>query len=142
MKALRTGDRVEKRRTVGKEQVDLFTQLVGDMNPIHSDPEAARAAGFKGAIAHGMVAGSLFSEILGNDLPGPGAIYLEQSFKFVAPLYVGTEVSLVVEVVHVREDQKIVQVSTTCMDDSGQVCVQGVATLLRRDVSGAGSPQK
>lgn len=142
MKVLRIGECVEKRRTIGRDEVDLFTQLVGDLNPIHSDSDAARVAGFKGAIAHGMIAGSLFSEILGNDLPGPGAIYLEQSFKFVAPIYVGAEVRLVVEVVHVREDQKIVQVATTCIDDSGQVCVQGAATLLRRDLARSGSPPK
>lgn len=119
---------------IGQVEVDLFASLVGDNNPIHSDPEAARAAGFDAPIAYGMVAGSLFSEILGNQLPGPGAIYLEQSFKFLAPIYIGSEITFIVEVLSVRADQKIIQVSTSCRDQTGCICIQGTATLLRRDI--------
>lgn len=139
MKAWKVGDRVEKRRTVGASEVGLFSTLVGDNNPIHSDPDAARAAGFDAPIAYGMVAGSMFSEILGNDLPGPGSVYVEQSFKFLAPIYIGTEIVLAVEVVEARSDQKVIRVATTCRDASGRTCISGEAVLLRRNISNNGT---
>ncbi len=119
---------------VGPEEVGLFARLVGDENPIHSDAGAAQAAGFLGPIAHGMVAGSLFSEILGNELPGPGSVYLEQTFRFLQPIYIPTTIDIVVEVVAIREDQKIVTVRTYCLDGNGRICVDGEAKLLRRGV--------
>ena len=134
MKILQVGDKVMRRRTIGVAEVTMFAELVGDNNPIHSDLVAANAAGFAGPIAHGMVAGSLFSEILGNELPGPGSVYLEQSFKFLAPVYVPSEVELVVEVVAIRADQKIVTVRTTCVDHQGTLCLDGQAVLLRRSI--------
>lgn len=134
MKSWSVGDSVARSRIVGKAQIDLFCQLVGDYNPIHSEMDAAKAAGFEGPIAQGMIAGSLFSEILGNELPGPGSVYLEQSFKFLAPIYLETEVNLQVEVISVRPDQKIVKVRTTCSDCTGKLLIDGEAVLLRRQL--------
>ena len=73
MRPWQVGDKMIRRRAIGSQQISLFSALVGDLNPIHSDPFAARAVGFEAPIAHGMVAGSLFSEFLGNELPVPGA---------------------------------------------------------------------
>ena len=134
MKLWQVGDKVTRRRTVGHQEIALFSSLVGDLNPIHSDPLVAREAGFAGPIAHGMVAGSLFSEILGNELPGPGSVYLQQFFKFLAPVYMPSEIDLCVEVIAVREDQKIITVRTTCANSAGDLCVDGEAVLLRRQV--------
>ena len=76
MKFWNVGDQVTRCRIVGNEQINLFCRLVGDDNPIHHDAVAAKASGFDAPIAHGMIAGSLFYEILGNELPGPGSVYL------------------------------------------------------------------
>lgn len=135
MKTWTVGDRVRREVSIGAEEISLFSSLVGDLNPIHYSPEAARAAGFKAPIAHGMIAGSLFSEVLGNELPGPGSVYLEQRFKFLAPLYMPTQATILVEVVSVRSDQKIITVRTACFDEDEILCVDGEAILLRRAVA-------
>jgi len=135
MKRWQVGDAFTEARTIGPAEVALFCDLVGDHNPIHFSENAARAAGFSGPIAHGMVAGSLFSQILGNHLPCPGSVYLQQSFNFSAPIYIPSDVRLTVEVVAVRSDQKIITVRTTCYDVDGVVCLDGEAVLLRRDIS-------
>jgi acyl dehydratase len=136
MKVWKVGDSASVRRLIGPDEIDSFVKLSGDNNPVHTDPAAARAAGFDGTIAHGMIAGSMFSGLLGNDIPGPGSIYLQQNFKFLAPVYVPSEVVLVVDVVAVREDQKIITVRTRCFAESGELCVDGEAILLRRAVTG------
>lgn len=119
-------------RVVDAEVMRLFGLLVGDDNPIHHDMGAAVAAGFQGPIAHGMVAGSMFSEILGNELPGPGAVYASQNFSFLAPIYIDERVELRVEVTEVRSDQKVVKVRTTCTKSDGVLCIDGEAVLIRR----------
>lgn len=134
MKELAVGDFAVRTKVVDAAAMRLFGELVGDLNPIHHDPEAAQAAGFRAPIAYGMVAGSLFSEILGNELPGPGAVYGSQSFRFLAPIYVGDQVELRVEVVEVRKDQRVVTVRTTCALQSGSLCIDGEAVLIRRRV--------
>lgn len=134
MNPLEVGDFAVRRLLVDADVMSRFARLVGDENPIHSDPEAARSAGFKAPIAYGMVAGAMFSEILGNRLPGPGAVYASQSFRFVAPVYVGDEIELKVEVVKVREDQRVVTVRTTCTTTDGRLCVDGEAVLVRRTI--------
>lgn len=138
MTPLRVGEFAERKRLIDAQVMAHFAQMVGDRNPIHHDPEAARAAGFAAPIAYGMVAGSMFSEILGNQLPGPGAVYVSQSFRFLAPVYVGDEIELRVEVVHVRDDQRVVTVRTTCTVSDGSLCIDGEATLIRRAIGVAG----
>ena len=132
------GDFAVRTKVVDATAMRLFGELVGDLNPLHHDIEAAQAAGFKAPIAYGMVAGSLFSEILGNELPGPGAVYGSQSFRFLAPIYVGDEVELRVEVIEVRKDQRVVKVRTTCALKDGSLCLDGEAVLIRRELGGKG----
>lgn len=136
MKFLQVGDSARRKRVIDAGMMQLFGALVGDDNPIHHDASAARAAGFAAPIAHGMVAGSMFSEVLGNELPGHGAIYASQEFKFLAPVYVGDEIELVVEVIDVRPDQRVVKVRTTCLKSDGQLCIDGSAVLVRRPLEG------
>lgn len=136
MRFLQVGDAARRMRLVDAGVMRTFGALVGDDNPIHHDADAARAAGFAAPIAHGMVAGSMFSEILGNELPGYGAVYASQEFKFLAPIYVGDEVELVVEVIDIRPDQRVVKVRTTCLNRDGQLCIDGSAVLIRRSLEG------
>ena len=136
MTPLKVGDRAVRRHIVGPDAMRLFSALVGDNNPIHHDREAAQNAGFRSPIAYGMVVGSLFSEILGNQLPGAGSVYAEQSFKFLAPIHVGEEVVLSVEVISVEKDGRVVTVRTLCLDSNEQICVDGEAVLIRRSIGG------
>jgi len=136
MTILKVGDCAIRKRAIDRAAMDAFGAMVGDRNPIHHDEAAARAAGYKAPIAYGMVAGSMFSEVLGNQLPGPGAVYASQDFRFVAPLYLGDEVELRVEVTEVRPDQRVVKVRTTCVNQHGELCIDGNAVLIRRWLPG------
>ena len=59
--------------------------MSGDMNPIHLDAGAARAAGFEGPVSHGMLSGAIFSRLFGTVFPCPGTVYLTQKFRFLKP---------------------------------------------------------
>jgi len=68
------------------------------MNPIHVNRVYAASTRFHKPIAHGILGLGLISNILGTQLPGPGAVYLEQTIKFIKPVYIGDTVTAYVEV--------------------------------------------
>lgn len=90
-------------KTVMDSDVIGFAQLSGDRNPIHLSEHFAARTRFGGRIAHGLYTASLISAILGMRLPGPGAVYLSQTLKFLAPVRIGDVIEVSVEVVELIE---------------------------------------
>ena len=70
------------------EDIKKFADVSGDFNPVHLEEEFAKKTIFKGRIAHGFLTASFISTIIATELPGPGSIYLKQSLKFLAPVYI------------------------------------------------------
>jgi 3-hydroxybutyryl-CoA dehydratase len=116
-------------RVITEEDIALFAQVTGDRNPIHLDAAYAERSFFGKRIAHGFLIGSLISAVLGNDLPGPGTIYLGQTLKFLAPIHIGDTVMVTVKVVAVREDKRIVTLHTECTNQEGKLVLSGEATV-------------
>ena len=113
---------------VDDEAIRLFAQVSGDHNPVHLDESYAKTTSFGGRIAHGMLSASYISAILANQLPGPGTIYLGQELKFLAPVHLGDDLTVTVEVVeHVKG--RIWRLTTTASTAQGLV-LEGAATVL------------
>lgn len=91
--------------------------------------EYAEGTIFGKRIVHGILTSGLISAVIGNHLPGPGAIYLGQELKFLAPVYLGDGVTATLEITKLQEDKKIVKLSTTCMNQDGKTVISGVATV-------------
>lgn len=92
------GDRVSTERTLNASDVQLFAVISGDDNPQQGDGGASAASSGQGMFAHGMWGATLISGLLGTRLPGPGAIYLGQTLRFLAPVHVGDTLGIAVEV--------------------------------------------
>lgn len=139
---LKVGDTAEIRRTFTDEDVRLYADLSDDHNPIHLDADFAAQTRFKQRIVHGMLVGSLFSALLGEHLPGHGAVYMSQSLSFKAPVFLGQEVVAKVEIVAIRDGRPIVTASTTVSGGDGTLLVTGEAVMyvpwLREGRKGAG----
>ena len=116
-------------RTITEDDILLFALVSGDRNPIHLDAEYAEKSLFGKRIAHGFLIGSLISAVLGNDLPGPGSIYLGQTLKFLAPIHIGDTVTVTVKVVAIREDKRIITLHTDCTNQNGTLVLSGEATV-------------
>ena len=95
---LEVGQEANIRQTVTGDVVMKFAALTGDTNPIHLNEAYAANTRFGGRIAHGLYTASLISAVLGTKLPGPGAVYLSQTIKFRAPVFIGDEVTAHVEI--------------------------------------------
>ncbi len=96
---LRAGDAFVAARTVAREDVDAFAALSRDYNPVHLDPRFARAHGFRGPVAHGLLGASLVTE-LGGQLAWLAS---GMSFRFRAPVYAGDVLTCTLTIASVDE---------------------------------------
>ena len=130
MPTLTPGQKATRSQTITDEMVRTFATLTGDSNPVHLDDAFAAATRFGRRIAHGMLAASIISAALANDLPGPGTVYLSQSIQFKAPVYPGDTITAVIEVKSVREDKPIATLITTCVNQDNITVIEGEAVVL------------
>ncbi len=114
---------------VSAEKIETFAELTGDFNPIHMDEEYAAQSMFGKRIAHGALSASLISAILGNDLPGPGAVFLELNMKFRKPAFIDDEIIARAEVVEIKEKYGHVQMKVQC-SVNGKVIIRGTAGVM------------
>ena len=118
--------------TITGEQIDTFAKITGDFNPIHVDEEAAKAAGFPGRIAHGALSASLISAVLGNDLPGPGAVFVELNLRFRRPALIGDEVTAIATVQEINERTGRVKMKCHCEVNGKQICRGDAGVILQK----------
>lgn len=118
--------------TITGEQIDTFAKITGDFNPIHVDEDAAKAAGFEGRIAHGALSASLISAVLGNDLPGPGAVFVELNLRFRRPAMIGDVVTAVAKVQEINERTGRVKMKCHCEVDGKQICRGDAGVILSK----------
>ena len=123
------GTRAERIRTITDADIVHFADVSGDRNPLHLDAEYAAHSLFGKRIAHGFLTGSLISALIGMDLPGAGSIYLGQTLKFLAPVYIDDTITASVEVISIREDKRLVILRTDCINQDGKLVLTGEATV-------------
>ena len=136
------GSRAERSRTTTMRDVEMFTAMTGDKNPIHYDVELATNSPFGGLIVQGGVTTGLMNAVVAEELPGPGTVFLETNWRFVKAVRVGETITASVKVEHVRDDKPICKLETVVHDASGETCIVGTATtytmpLSRRDTGQA-----
>jgi len=130
MRVIHVGDKATLSKTFSLQDVVAFADISGDHNPLHLDEDFAVRTRFGRRIVHGMLTAGLISAVLGNQLPGPGCIYLSQTLQFRAPVYPGDTITAAVEVLTVREDKRLVTLKTTCTNQASQVVIEGEAVLI------------
>lgn len=130
MEDVAVGDVAEVTHTVRAGTIREFVTASGDDNPIHSDAAFAAGTRFGRVIAPGMLTGSFVSSVIGTRLPGPGTIYLSQNFRFLRPVFIGDRVTARVEVVERVAERNRLRLRTTCVNQSGELLLEGEAWVL------------
>lgn len=122
-------------KTLTDADLILFAGVSGDTNPVHLDEEFASQTIFKGRIAHGMLIAGVISAVLGTRLPGPGAIYVSQSMKFLAPVRIGDTLRASVTVREVDHGRRRVTLDTSCrVRETTVVAGEAVLMVQRRPI--------
>lgn len=132
IKELHVGDHASYHKVITADMVNLFATVSGDHNPIHLDDNYAKQTIFGERIAHGALISSLFSTILGTELPGEGCIYMSQSSRFIAPVKIGDEITATVTVSQIIEEKNRVILETVAKNQEGQPVVIGEALVFPR----------
>lgn len=127
---LKVGDNFSTSKQITDAVVRAFAELSGDFNPIHLDEEFAAKTQFKKRIAHGMISGALISAVLGNEFKEKKIVYLSQTMKFIAPVFIDDTVTATATVVDIREDKPIVTIETVCTNQDGQTVVKGEGKIM------------
>lgn len=122
------GATAHRSRMTRMRDVEMFTAMTGDRNPIHYDEKLAAATPFGGLIVQGGVTTGLFNAVVAEDLPGPGTVFLETNWRFLKAVKVGETIIATVTVEDVRVDKPICKLKTVIRNAEGDECVVGTAT--------------
>src|SRR5437667_3758197 len=127
---IRIGDKYSTSREVTDDLIRKFAEVSGDYNPIHLDEEFAKTTRFGRRIAHGMLSGAFISAVLGGEFKERKIVYLSQTMKFTAPVFLGDTVTATATIANIREDRRIVTLETVCANQNGEILVKGEAAVM------------
>ena len=123
------GDSAERSRTVTDRDVELFTEITGDRNPLHYDADAAEASRFGGIIVQGGVTTGLLNAVVSEDLPGPGSVFVNVNWDFRAPVRPGDTITARVIVTEARRDKPLTKLDCVIHNQDGDTVVEGTALV-------------
>jgi len=134
---MQVGAVARRTREVTARDIELFTELTGDRNPIHYDAEVADLSRFGGIVVQGGVTSGLLNALVAEQLPGPGSVFLHVDWSFRAPVRPGDVITAEVQVVSAREDKPVSELATTITNQDGVVVLDGSAVVWRDPVVAA-----
>lgn len=126
---LEVGMSHETHHTIGEDDIQKFAEVSGDFNPLHMDEEFASKTPFGQRIAHGALTASYISGILGNNLPGPGAIFVGLSMRFRRPVHIGDSVTVRATVAEKQDRGFRVKLDVECIVNEKRV-ITGEAEVV------------
>lgn len=124
----KVGDRAERSRRTSVKDIESFTEMTGDRNPLHYDRALAEASVFGKLIVQGGVTSGILNALVAEDLPGPGTVFLGVEWKFVKAVGIDETITGRVEILELRDDKPISKIATTVLNEAGEACLTGTAT--------------
>lgn len=142
MTSTQVGASARRTRTVSRRDIELFTALTGDRNPIHYDDGLAARSRFGGVVVQGGVTSGLLNALVAEQLPGPGSVFLEVSWRFLAPVRPGDVITAIAVVTSTREDMPVTTLATSVTNQDDVVVLDGTAVVWRDPTVGAINPSR
>jgi acyl dehydratase len=131
------GTTARRSRRVTERDIELFTEITGDRNPLHYDRDLASQSRFGGIVVQGGVTSGLLNALVAEQLPGPGSVFLEVGWRFRAPVRPGDVITAEARVLTVREDKPVTTLQTAITNQDGVVVLDGTAVVWRDPVVAA-----
>ena len=125
--SLTVGQSATSSLTLTAESVEAFARITGDRNPLHFDEEFARQTRFGRLVVQGGLTTGLLHALVAMDLPGPGTVFLSQSWKFTAPVFIGDTITARVKVLSVHASKPVTQLGVRVTRQDGEVVLEGEA---------------
>jgi acyl dehydratase len=128
------GQSAHRSRKVTSRDIELFTEISGDRNPLHYDEAVAKGTRFGEIVVQGGITSAILNAVVAEELPGPGTVFLQVNWNFNAPVRPGDTITGRVEVTDVREDKPITKLETSVTRDDGTVALDGTAVCYTMPV--------
>ena len=124
------GRHAEETIVVSEDMVESFARYSGDYNPLHLDAAYAARTSFRKKVAHGMSYGAVFSKLIGMLLPGPGALWMSQSFRFERPVFIGDTLTLRVEIEKVNASTRTLKLACAARNQQSETVLTGSGDVM------------
>jgi len=121
------GQRADRSLTLTKQHVETFAKLTGDYNPLHFDEAFVAKTKFGRLVVQGGLTTGLLHALVAMDMPGPGTVFLSQSWKFTAPVYIDDTITASAEIVSVHATKPVTQLTIRVTRQTGEVVLEGEA---------------
>ena len=131
----RVGQVAERSRTVHAKDIERFTEISGDRNPLHYDEAVAKASRFGEIVVQGGVTSAILNAVVAEDLPGPGTVFLQVNWSFKAPVRPGDTITGRAEVLEVRTDKPITKLKTSVIRNDGTLVLDGDAVCYTMPIA-------
>ena len=132
---LEVGQRATRELAVDQEMVRKYAEITGDYNPLHFDAEFAAKTRFGRLMAQGGIATGLLHALVAMEMPGPGSVFMRQSWSFPAPVYIGDTLRAEATVKSVRAKRNMAELAFEVKNQDGTVVLSGEALVLQDDGS-------
>ncbi len=136
----RVGQTAERSRTVHAKDIERFTEISGDRNPLHYDETVAKASRFGEIVVQGGVTSAILNALVAEDLPGPGTVFLQVNWSFKAPVRPGDTITGRAEVLQVRTDKPITTLKTSVVRGDGTLVLDGDALCYTMPIARSRNP--
>ena len=126
---MKVGDTASFSKTVSESDIYGFAGITGDFNPVHTNAQYAEGSRFGQRIAHGMLMSSFICTVLGTQLPGVGTIHTKQYLEFLAPVFIGDTVTVLLTVESLFNDNKSARLGCSIIKQDGTEVVKGYSEV-------------
>jgi len=127
---IKIGDEASLTKQFTIEDIETFARIAGDENPLHLDQDFARNTVFGKRIAHGLLVAGLISAVIGNQMPGRGSVYLNQTLTFKKPVFPNDKITARVTVTNIKESKNIYTLATRCLNQNNETVIEGEAIIM------------
>ncbi len=124
---LHVGQRASRSLTVTAEHVRAYAEITGDYNPLHFDAEFTSRTKFERLVVQGGLTTGLLHALVAMDMPGPGTVFLSQSWKFTAPVFIGDTITAMAEVISIHATKPVIQLKMHVTRQDGETVLDGEA---------------
>jgi len=128
---LQVGETATRTLTVTPEKIRQYAEITGDRNPLHFDEAFAAQTPFGRLVAHGGITTGILHALVAEDMPGPGTVFLSQSWKFTAPVFAEDVITATAEVSSVHDSKPVCELRVRVEREDGETVLEGEAWCYR-----------
>ena len=132
---VRVGQKADREMRVTEEKVEAYARITGDYNPLHFDSEFTARTRFERLIVQGGITTGLLNALVAMDMPGPGSVFMEQSWRFPRPVYIGDTIRAEATVRSVHESKPIAEIDVVITNQQREEVLTGRATVYQAATS-------